>query len=170
MSILLERVLFECHIPLQAELHVPKCSESIFPGFVYVSVAFLIFAEPPELDEWRHKLVFVTLRTDEGKANNKLLVEQVLHHQTSIYECQVEVYGQPFDHIKPLLVDVVVKSCFELLLRDKLDAAVVDEWLEDPIEVFLGFVPYNLLPENFKKKYELVDPCHKVDWRHQDGI
>ena len=69
-GVLVECVLLEDPVPLQAELDVPKRSEGIGRGEFILPLHLVAFRGTPELHEGSDELALVALRADMGEADD----------------------------------------------------------------------------------------------------
>ena len=59
----------------------------------------MTFRKSPKLDERGHKLDLIALSTDMGQTDNKVILEQTLNNDVSVYSGEVKVNGQSVYHV-----------------------------------------------------------------------
>ena len=63
------------------------------------------------------------------KADNKIILQQVLNHNISINSGQIEINSQPINHLKLIMLSKVLQDALNLRFRDIFNPAVLNELL-----------------------------------------
>lgn len=57
------------------------------------------FRKPPKLDKRGHKLDLIALSADMSQTDNKIILEQTLNDDVSVYSGEIKVNGQSVYHV-----------------------------------------------------------------------
>lgn len=108
VPVLLVGELLQGHVTLQAQPHVPECSNSKQLSVLDLALLAVALAYSPELDEGSHKLALVALRAYEGQTDRQVIVDAALYNYALLDVVQIEVDGQPLNQIQLVVLHVKV--------------------------------------------------------------
>lgn len=97
--ILVEGVLLQNPISLQAQLYVPQSSKGVGNCKLSLIFALMILGSSPKFNKGRNKFALIALGADMGQADNEVILEEALNNDIAIYSGEVEVNGELIDHL-----------------------------------------------------------------------